>query len=279
MAPPSDRPEPSSLQLRILSAAVMAPVALLAAWLGGWLFALMVAGASALMYREWHGLSAGGPDRERGMSWYAGVAGCLAGPPFLLLFGPNAALFTGVAAAILLAILLGVEDSTHAMFRWIGFPYIFLACLGIAWLRDLPVLGLETVLWLIVVVVATDTAAYFTGRSVGGPKLAPRISPKKTWSGLFGGIVAAGLGGGIAALAAGVSSITEVAVLSGALAVVAQIGDLLISRAKRTFGVKDSGHLIPGHGGLLDRLDGFLAASLAVAVVSAVGGGSVMAWL
>lgn len=257
----------------------MAPVALLAVWLGGWAFTLLIAAASALMYWEWHGMSAGGPGRQRGMSWYAGIAGCLAGPVFLLLFGPNAAVFMGIGVAILLAILLGVESSAHAAFRWIGFPYIFLSCASMVWLRDLPGHGLATVLWVFAVVVATDTGAYFTGRTLGGPKLAPRISPKKTWSGLAGGVLSAALAGAILALAIGRPSLTEIALVSGVLAVVAQIGDLLISKAKRRFKIKDSSNLIPGHGGVLDRLDGFLAVSLAVAILSAAGGGSALAWL
>lgn len=262
-----------------MSAAVMAPAALLAVWLGGWAFALLAAAAAALMYWEWHGMSAGGPGRQRGMSWYAGIAGCLAGPVFVLLFGPNAALFTGVGTAVLLAILLGVDGFPHGAFRWVGFPYIFLSCAAMVWLRDLPAYGLSTVLWIFVVVVATDSGAYFSGRTIGGPKLAPRISPKKTWAGLVGGIVAAAGAGALVAVAVGSSSVVGIAAVSAALAVVAQGGDLLISKAKRNFGIKDSSTLIPGHGGVLDRLDGFLAVSIVVAVLSAGGGGSALAWL
>lgn len=279
MAPRLERSDSGGLRVRVISAAVMAPVALLAIWLDGWPFALLVAAASGLMYWEWHGMSAGGAGRERGMSWYAGIAGCMAGPVFLLFFGPNAAVFTGVGVAMLLAILLGVESSAHAAFRWIGFPYIFLSCVAMVWLRGLPAYGLATVLWVFAIVVATDTGAYFTGRTLGGPKLAPRISPKKTWSGLFGGVLAALLAGVGVALAAERPALQEIGLVSGGLAVVAQIGDLLMSKAKRRFSIKDSSNLIPGHGGALDRLDGFLAVSLVMAVLCAAGGGSALAWL
>lgn len=279
MAPPLERSEAGGLRLRVVSAAVLAPVALLSVWLGGWAFGLLMATASGVMYWEWHGMSAGGAGRERGISWYAGIAGCSAGPVFLLLFGANAAVFMGTGVAILLAILLGVEGSAHAAFRWVGFPYIFLSSLAMVWLRDLPGHGLATALWVFAVVVATDTGAYFTGRTLGGPKLAPRISPKKTWAGLIGGVVAASLAGVAVAAVLDGPALAKTGGASGALAVVAQLGDLLISKAKRRFAIKDSSDLIPGHGGVLDRLDGFLAVSLAVAVLSAVLGGSALAWL
>lgn len=279
MAPRSERPETGSLRLRIASAAVMAPAALLAAWLGGWVFALLAAAAAGLMYWEWHGMSAGGPGRERGMSWYVGIAGCTAGPVFLLLFGPNAAVFTGVAVAVLLAITLAVDSPAHATFRWAGFPYIFLSSVAMVWLRELPAYGLATVLWVFAAVVATDTGAYFTGRTLGGPKLAPRISPKKTWSGLLGGMVAAAIAGVMVAQILGRPELPQMALASGALAIVAQIGDLLVSKAKRRFAIKDSSNLIPGHGGVLDRLDGFLAVSLVVAIASVARGGSALTWL
>ena len=137
---------------------------------------------------------------------------------------------------------------------------------------------METVIWLGAVVVTTDTAAYFTGRTLGGPKLAPKISPKKTWSGLLGGVAGAAIVGGLIAAVVGGSNVALLALLGGAFAVVAQLGDLLVSKAKRTFDVKDSSNLIPGHGGVLDRLDGFLSTSLAMAALAALGGGSPLTW-
>jgi phosphatidate cytidylyltransferase len=133
-------------------------------------------------------------------------------------------------------------------------------------------------LWLLAVVWATDIGAYAVGRGVGGPRLAPRWSPRKTWSGLAGGTVCAALAGGLTALALGVSPALPLVLTSAGLAIVAQFGDLAESLAKRRFGVKDSSGLIPGHGGLLDRLDGLLAVIPAVTLMTLIGGRSVLTW-
>lgn len=134
--------------------------------------------------------------------------------------------------------------------------------------RDNPELGITGLLWMFAIVWTTDIAAYFTGRALGGPKLWSRVSPKKTWSGFLGGL-AAGAGAGVLvyllAVARGwtpVASLTLVAAISALGSIVSQIGDLGESALKRRFGVKDSGQLIPGHGGVMDRLDGFWALAL-----------------
>jgi phosphatidate cytidylyltransferase len=129
--------------------------------------------------------------------------------------------------------------------------------------------GRGPLLWVLFLVWATDSGAYFAGRAIGGPKLAPRISPKKTWAGLAGGMLAAALVGW--AMQNGVMpGAWRLAAASAALAVVAQAGDLAESGLKRYFGVKDSSQLIPGHGGVLDRLDGLLAVAPAVAVLALI---------
>jgi phosphatidate cytidylyltransferase len=125
---------------------------------------------------------------------------------------------------------------------------------------------------------ATDSAAYLVGRWVGGPRLAPRWSPKKTWSGAIGGIAAAGLVGAITAKMLGISMLSPVFWVSMGLSVLAQFGDLAESAAKRHFGVKDSSGLIPGHGGLLDRLDGMLTALVAAAILALARGASPVMW-
>ena len=145
-----------------------------------------------------------------------------------------------------------------------GLLYIGLAICGFLWMRHQRLWGLETALWLVFVVAATDIGAFFAGRAIGGPKLAPRISPGKTWAGLIGGMALAVVVSGIFAACVG-AGIVGVAAFAAPVAVVAQAGDLLESAAKRQFGVKDSGQLLPGHGGLLDRFDGLAAATLLVA--------------
>jgi phosphatidate cytidylyltransferase len=142
--------------------------------------------------------------------------------------------------------------------KFIGIAYILIPVLCLIWLRlsfsDVPVL------MIMMTVILTDTGAYFTGRAIGGLKLAPKISPNKTWSGLFGGIFAAAIGLGLLAYFYGVAPASRYVILGAALAVIAQTGDLLESYLKRRAGVKDSGTLIPGHGGILDRIDGLLTA-------------------
>jgi phosphatidate cytidylyltransferase len=151
---------------------------------------------------------------------------------------------------------------------WAALGVVYLGVAGVAaiWLRSQPEQGFAIVLWLLGVVWATDSGAYIAGRRIGGAKLAPRISPNKTWAGLGGGMLAAALVGAVTAALIGGSALTLFAV-SAALAVVEQIGDLAESALKRRFGVKDSGTIIPGHGGMLDRLDGMLAVLPAVAAI------------
>jgi phosphatidate cytidylyltransferase len=159
-----------------------------------------------------------------------------------------------------------------------GALYISIPVVALLWLRDDPVYGMATTFWLLAVVWATDTGALFAGRAIGGPKLAPTISPNKTWAGLFGGIASAMLVSLGAALWYGSSAVWPLVIAGGLLAVVAQAGDLLESRVKRYLSVKDSGGMIPGHGGLFDRVDGLLAAAPVLGLAYLVIGGGAFLW-
>ncbi len=159
-----------------------------------------------------------------------------------------------------------------------GYAVIVFASLGFLWLRSDPAFGFLTAIWLVLVVIAADVGAYFAGRFIGGPKLAPTISPNKTISGAIGGLVLAVLVGCVVSLVSGAGSLWVIAALSLATAVASQIGDLVESSAKRRHGVKDSSNILPGHGGALDRFDGLLAAILYVAVLVALFGSSVFVW-
>lgn len=154
-----------------------------------------------------------------------------------------------------------------------GLFYVGLPVVALLWLRHDALWGLATVLWLFATVAAVDTGAYFAGKTIGGPKLAPLISPNKTWAGLGGGVLAAGFCGLIAAMILGTDVVTAVA-FSMVLAPVAQIGDIAESAVKRYFGVKDSGAILPGHGGILDRIDGLVVAAVFVAAVRLLGDGA-----
>ena len=259
---------PSPLTLRFVSAAVMLLIVLGAVWLGDWSFAGLTALAAGLMYWEWQGLCG-----EKGPAAIVLALFC-AGAPLALFIAGSMPTLAGLALMTLIVFML--KRGRRPAFLAAGFAYIGLACISLVFLWVFA--GMETVIWLGVVVVMTDTCAYFTGRTLGGPKLAPKISPRKTWSGLIGGIAGASVAGGILAAVVDANSVT-VALASGALAVVAQIGDLAISKAKRTFDVKDSGNIIPGHGGVLDRLDGILSTSLVLALLSLAGGGNPLLWL
>ncbi len=184
-------------------------------------------------------------------------------------------LLTALAAFGMMAEwLLLCRRRPSAPLLWVGIGYILLAAAALAWLRAG---GRGSVLFVLLVVWTTDIGAYLVGRLVGGPRLAPSISPGKTWSGAFGGLACA-LVVGVGAAAFGDAPLASALAVAAGLSIAAQGGDLLESGMKRHFGVKDSGRLIPGHGGLLDRLDGLLAAAPVAALLAAALGRGVELW-
>lgn len=240
----------SGLKTRILSAAVMLPVAVAATWLGGWFFAALVALAGIAMLWEWGRLPGN-------LAMNVVVSGSLVFVAGLYLcLGSNPA--AGFGLIIVMAPVVALLQRERFVWHAVGFVYIALPCLALLWLRERAEHGLLIVFWLLVVVWATDIGAYFAGRAIGGPKLIPRISPNKTWAGLFGGMAAAGIASGLMARFEPQLPVFALAATGMVLAVVAQAGDFTESAVKRRCGVKDSSHIIPGHGGVLDRLDGLL---------------------
>jgi phosphatidate cytidylyltransferase len=161
----------------------------------------------------------------------------------------------------------------------LGIVYVFVPCVALIWLRAEPSVGLQQIFWIVALVIAADTGAYIAGRSIGGPKLAPRVSPNKTWAGLGGAVVSAASVGAVTALALDRPNIGMLIAVSAGLAIVEQMGDLAESAFKRHFGVKDAGNIIPGHGGALDRVDGLIAVAAAVAGINCLIGSSVLTWL
>ena len=260
----------STVVTRTLAGVALGMPVLLVAWLGTPAFEVMVALAAGILAREWVAMT--GPGRSHN--------GLLLGGVVIVAVAIAGGLGIAAALAVLaLGTALVVLATRGAPWLTLGALYIGLPSVALIWLRNDPVAGREVVIWLLLVVWASDIGAYAAGRLLGGPKLAPRISPNKTWAGLIGGVIAAAVtSAAFAAIVDGAPS-GAAAILGGVLAVVAQSGGLAESWVKRRFGVKDTGRLIPGHGGLLDRVDALLAVILVVACIAAADGGALTRWL
>ena len=255
------------LALRVCSALVLVPLALGAAYLGGWPFAVLWGLAAMVVLWEWNSLVAGSDQRIVLTTGGASLALAIA----LVLTGHL------LAAVIVLAIsTLGVASLAPAKRRtWIAAGVPYAGALGVApiVLRSDNGEGFLAIIFLFAVVWTTDIAAYFAGRAIGGRKLMPRVSPNKTWSGAIGGTLAAVIVALALAKVTALTGLFAIAMLAVILSICAQGGDLFESFLKRRFGAKDSGHLIPGHGGLMDRLDGFVTASVVAALIGLLRGG------
>jgi len=258
----------ADLRLRVASAAVLAPVALACLWVGGYAWAALVIVAGGGMAVEWARL---GPGQNR-LKDELLVAVPVVYASIAALFWPGYGL-QALALGFVGSWLFSVRPALA-----LGVPYAGLGTLALLWLRGDAAVGLMNLLFLVLAVWASDIAAYAVGRWWGGAKLAPRISPGKTWSGSIGGVAGAALAGLVLASVIGIGSPVRAVLVAAALAVIGQAGDLLESAIKRHFGVKDSSHLIPGHGGLLDRLDGFLTAAPAAALLALWMGRGVVVW-
>jgi len=268
------------LRLRVVSALALAPFPVAAIWFGGAWLALLTAIAGAVMAWEWGRLCRGASAKR--FAFGAAEIELVGVVVVTVAIAALGAVWVAIAAAVLGAGLVfrTARQRSEGDPAWtaLGALWVALPCICLLWLAREGGGGRATLLWLLAVVWATDIGAYAAGRGIGGPRLAPRWSPRKTWSGFAGGMLGAALSGGATALALGVSPALPLVLLSAGLAVVAQFGDLAESLAKRRFGVKDSSGLIPGHGGLLDRLDGMLAVIPAVALMTLIGGRSVLSW-
>ena len=273
---PSASPAPpGALRLRIVSALVLAPLPLIAIWFGAPFLQSLTVLAAAVMAWEWGRLCGGDKSRASGRVLVGVVAAAV-------LTTAIAGFWAGLVLALVgaLAVWWTARREPGAAPLWMaaGGLWVALPCGILLWLAASPSAGRATLLWVFAVVWATDIGAYAVGRMLGGPLLAPRWSPRKTWAGLIGGIACAGVVGLGVALVAGAGPVAPLVLASAGLAIVEQFGDLAESVAKRRFGVKDASSLIPGHGGLLDRLDGLLAVIPAVALLTLIGGGSVPTW-
>jgi phosphatidate cytidylyltransferase len=242
----------SDLGVRSAVGVVLIAVALLALWAGPVGLWLLIATAAMLMLAEWCDLAEADPRARRAALFAACVPLAILAPPPVAAGPGGLALGLGVAAALVTA---GVTGRVRL---GLGVLYVVLPAVALVFIRG-EARGLLLCLWVLAGVWATDIGAYFAGRTIGGPKLAPAISPNKTWAGLGGGVIAALAFGLI--LWRFLELPLALALLSPVLAVVAQAGDLFESALKRRAGVKDSGRILPGHGGVMDRLDGLVTAA------------------
>jgi phosphatidate cytidylyltransferase len=257
-APAGSAPATSNFVMRVLAALVLAPLTIAIVYFGGWLWALLVTLVSIGLFAEWLMVVGAGSTALTGAGTIviAMMGLCVAAGAL------KTALVVGCVGGAIVALI------ARGKFVWAatGFAYAAAALLASILVRKDLVNGLSALMFVLLVVWATDIGGYFVGRSIGGPKLWARVSPKKTWAGAVGGFVASlGVAASFAAL--GLGRAVPLLLLSAVLSVVSQLGDLFESAVKRRFDVKDSSHLIPGHGGLLDRLDGFVAAILVAWII------------
>lgn len=254
------------LFLRINSALVLSTVSLVLAYRGPYSFAALITVFIALMAWEWGRLVRGkGLDLSFGLQ----VAGTAAAILMTAARCPACGVSLVIIATIGVFALRRLGDSPErAWWSAAGVYYAGLPAVALVWLRTDESYGWFAILFLFITVWTTDSAAYATGRLIGGPKLAPRISPGKTWSGLAGGVLAGTVASAIYAYSLGGTSWMIVGAIGAGLALVSQLGDLAESAVKRVFGFKDASGLIPGHGGVLDRMDGLVAAAFTASLIA-----------
>ena len=271
----------NNLRKRALSALVLGPLVLGVVYVGGWLFHAAVVVTAVLAVREWVRMIAPGPLGRSFALSCAALGGVIV---LNLLAGPLPALGAALVLALVFWLVPGLGSErvrgSDRLVAAFGIPYVGVSCVALIWLRDDPHAGLLQIVFLLLTVWANDIGAFAVGKIIGGPRLAPAISPAKTWAGFVGGVAASALVGGAVTLAWGGSGHAPwiAAGLGALLAVVGQGGDLFESAVKRRYKVKDSGGLIPGHGGLLDRIDGLLAAAPVLALVQAAIGPAAAWW-
>jgi phosphatidate cytidylyltransferase len=262
----------SNLTLRVASALVLAPLAIGTAYVGGVAFLVLWGLAALGILWEWRRIVADTGYTTIGL----GVAAILFAMAEFIGGGGLATardLVEVVVIVAALALFAGMCARNHGLWVAGGLLYASILLISVAVLRSDSAFGFWAILYLFAIVWATDILGYFVGRWIGGPKLSPRLSPKKTWSGALGGALGAVLAGAAVTRYAGIAQFSAIVGLGLILSAVAQSGDLFESGVKRRFGTKDAGHVIPGHGGFMDRLDGFLAAALAAAIIGIARGG------
>lgn len=256
---------------RVVSALTLLPIVLGSIYLGGWYFYALLALGGVLMLWEWWTLTEAASSN---VVRFIAATAVLGSTALVIRSEPQIPGGILLIYLLLLAIFLAsfspaklarqAEKKNSLINIWLGAVYVALALLSLAWLRGQDGNGL-TVIWLFFAVWAMDVGGYFAGKGIGGPKLAPVISPKKTWAGLIGGMILAGIVSVAISLLFAFGDPLLMALAGAFVALIAQAGDLYESALKRALNKKDSGSLIPGHGGILDRVDGLVFAAPVVA--------------
>jgi phosphatidate cytidylyltransferase len=261
---PSPGGSSGELKRRVISGVVLAAVAVGLAYAGSILFALLVMAVGILMSWEW-----GRVVRSSEFDIVFAVhAAAVIAAVLLTAFGMAA---LGVAALVVGAIVvIPLAFGSTVRLSALGVLYTGLPAVALLWIRGAPSYGFAAIFFICLIVAASDTAAFAVGRTVGGPKLWPSVSPNKTWSGLIGGVTAGAIVGGLYGGALGGPPIVWLAVTGAVLSCVAQGGDLAESALKRGFGVKDTSGLIPGHGGFMDRMDSIVTVAVAAALLGLI---------
>lgn len=252
----------ANFRQRLISALILAPLILFTVYLGEWFYPVVVTVIVTLGLREW--LRLVDPQAAHpvvGFSVLTMILIMFSGTWFSVAFGAMLGLVL-VLTLFLLAARYHPDQQERAGWVALGIPYMAGSGLALLYIRAIPSMGMQWTYYLLAVVWGTDIGAYIAGRAIGGPKLAPDISPSKTWAGLLGGMVLAGISGYAVSTSFAMGVPIRLIGLAIILAVVSQLGDLFESYFKRRSGVKESGGLIPGHGGILDRIDGLVFAAI-----------------
>jgi len=263
--------KPPELALRVVSSIVLIAVTLAATWQGGAAFALLCAAAAGIVLFEYLRIVRGSLAQHAATAAFAGFGLCA------ILWFVAGTQWCAAAAATGVALVAAYEFSAGRR-PWAAFGLAYCAApfMALALLRATGEAGAHLTILLFAAVWATDIFAYFAGRTIGGPKLAPAISPNKTWSGAIGGLAGAAAALDVALLVLGYPLSAGAILLAVLFSIVSQVGDLVESWVKRRFGVKDSGAIIPGHGGLFDRIDGLILAAIAAWLAGWLAGGQLL---
>jgi len=265
------------LWTRVASGVVLGPIFLLIVYLGSPWFSALIAFVGAMAAFEFARMTGILPTGQR-WSWPALIM--VAGPPVAIIAYEVHGVEAGsgaLIAAFAVVLLARVQSAVGGIFS-ARMALIYAGVPALALIHAMALGGSATIFWLITIVWGTDIGAYAAGRLIGGPKLAPSVSPNKTWSGAAGGLISAILGGSAVLWGFGLPATLSMAGMAAVLSVVSQLGDLYESALKRRYQIKDSGAIIPGHGGIMDRFDGLWMAAPVLALICAVLGGGVREW-